>query len=108
MKEKLADMIFLSIRESRSIEELAERLVDRGVQIVPEGAMILTRAELDALNKYQERFKGQDAEAVDFVEVVRCKDCIYNSNGSCTHSEIYDDVNYKPDYYCADGERREE
>lgn len=71
MKEKLADMIFLSIRETRSIEELAERLVDRGVQIVPDGAMILTRAELDALNKYQERFKGQDAEAVIATEVAR-------------------------------------
>ncbi len=71
MKEKLADMIFLSIREARSIEELAERLVERGVQIVPEGAMILTRAELDALNKYQERFKGQDAEAVIATEVAK-------------------------------------
>lgn len=64
MKNELADLIFLSIREARSIEELAERLVDRGVQIVPEGAIILTRAEVEALNKYQERFKGQDAEAV--------------------------------------------
>lgn len=71
MKDKLSDMIFLSIREARSIEELAERLVDRGVQIVPEGAMILTRAELDALNKYQERFKGQDAEAVIATEVAK-------------------------------------
>lgn len=64
MKNELADLVFLSIREARSIEELAERLVDRGVQIVPEGAMILTRAELDALNKYQERFKGQDAREI--------------------------------------------
>lgn len=45
--------------------------------------------------------------ASDVVEVVRCRDCIYNSNGSCTHSEIYDDTNYNPNYYCADGERRE-
>ena len=45
--------------------------------------------------------------AADVVEVVRCRDCIYNSNGSCTHSEIYDDTNYNPNYYCADGERRE-
>lgn len=43
----------------------------------------------------------------DVVEVVRCKDCIYNHNGGCTHSEIYDDTNYRPDYYCADGERKE-
>ena len=52
--------------------------------------------------------KINEAPTADVVEVVRCKDCIHNSNGSCTHSEIYDDVNYKPDYYCADGERREE
>ena len=45
--------------------------------------------------------------AADVIEVVRCRDCIYNSNGSCTHSEIYDDTNYNPNYYCADGERRE-
>ena len=49
-----------------------------------------------------------DNPAADVVEVVRCKDCIYNHNGGCTHSEIYDDTNYSPDYYCADGERREE
>ena len=48
----------------------------------------------------------KDAPAADVVEVVRCKDCIYN-NGACTHSEIYDDTNYNPDYYCADGERKE-
>lgn len=48
-----------------------------------------------------------DAPAADVVEVVRCKDCIYN-NGACTHSEIYDDTNYNPDYYCADGERKEQ
>lgn len=50
----------------------------------------------------------KEVPTADVVEVVRCKDCIYNSNGSCTHSEIYDDLNYNPDYYCADGERREE
>lgn len=41
----------------------------------------------------------------DVVEVVRCKDCIYNKNGGCTHSEIYDDRNYNPNYYCSDGEK---
>lgn len=43
----------------------------------------------------------------DIVEVVRCKDCIYNHNGGCTHSEIYDDTSHRLDYYCADGERKE-
>lgn len=40
------------------------------------------------------------------VEVVRCKDCVYNENGTCTHSEYFDDTKYRPDYFCADGERR--
>lgn len=60
MKEKLADLIFVCIREARSIEELAERLVDRGVQIVPEGAIILTRAEVEALGKYEKMRKGAE------------------------------------------------
>lgn len=55
----------------------------------------------DAL-KYAER-----AYEEGYVKVVRCKDCIYN-NGACAHSEIYDDINYNPDYYCADGERKEQ
>lgn len=54
-----------------------------------------------------ETLESTDQPTADVVDVVRCKDCIYNSNGSCTHSEIYDDQNYNPDYYCADGERRE-
>ena len=43
----------------------------------------------------------------DVVKVVRCKDCIYNKIAGCTHSEGYDEQNYNPDYYCADGEREE-
>ena len=39
--------------------------------------------------------------------VVRCKDCVYNENGCCTHSESYDDTRYRPDYFCADGERKD-
>lgn len=46
------------------------------------------------------------APTVDAVEVVRCKDCAYNENGCCTHSENYDDTRYRPDYFCADGYRR--
>lgn len=72
--------------------------------------MRLNYGECDQYNMgFAEAMVAVDnASTADVVEVVRCKDCIYNSNGSCTHSEIYDDVNYKPDYYCADGERREE
>jgi hypothetical protein len=52
-------------------KEIAEDLCKKGYRKVPEGAMILTRGELDALNKYQERFKGQDAEAVIASKVAR-------------------------------------
>jgi hypothetical protein len=60
------------------------------------------------------------ATAVDFVEVVRCKDCIHSSNmplGLCyLHTEPYDNAKgYKgdavcvePNDYCSYGERREE
>ena len=58
---------------------------------------------------YNRAFDAIDTmPTTDIVEVVRCKDCLYNHNGGCTHSEIYDDTNYNPEYYCADGERREE
>ena len=43
---------------------------------------------------------------VDAVEVVRCKDCIYNENGSCSFSKYVDPSNYQPDWFCADGERK--
>lgn len=45
--------------------------------------------------------------AADVVEVVRCKDCIYNEIGSCKLSEDYD-PGYDPNFYCANGERREQ
>ena len=45
--------------------------------------------------------------AADVVEVVRCKDCLYNANGTCVHSESYDDTTHRPDYFCADGIRKE-
>lgn len=48
----------------------------------------------------------QNAPAVDAVEVVQCKDCFYNESGCCTHSENYDDTQYRADYFCADGLRR--
>ena len=43
--------------------------------------------------------------AADVVEVVRCRECVYNANGCCVKSEWYDDTRYRPDYFCADGER---
>lgn len=45
-----------------------------------------------------------DAPTVDAVEVVRCKDCKWYSDDYCC--QFGDD--YGDDWYCADGERREE
>ena len=47
------------------------------------------------------------ASTADVEEVVRCKDCIYNEIGSCTHSQKYDEDNYRADYFCADGTPKE-
>ena len=47
-----------------------------------------------------------DCHTVDAVEVVRCKDCIYNEKSSCMFSQFVN-PHYRPDYFCADGERRE-
>ena len=48
-----------------------------------------------------------NAPTADVVEVVRCKDCVYNEIGSCKLSEDYD-PDYDSDFYCANGERREQ
>ena len=48
----------------------------------------------------------QKAPAIDAVEVVKCKDCIhYNAGFECL-VEGYG-IEREPDWYCADGERRE-
>ena len=46
-------------------------------------------------------------DRTNYVEVVRCKDCVYNETGSCSFSEYVDPSSYEPDWFCADGERRE-
>lgn len=47
-----------------------------------------------------------EAPTVDAVEVVRCKDCVYNKKGACDFSEFVD-FNYRPDYFCGNGERED-
>ncbi|MCR4622645.1 MAG: hypothetical protein K5663_11250 [Clostridiales bacterium] len=52
---------------------------------------------------------------IEAEPVVRCKDCKYGQyeewdNGECVDKTVYCDGYgiHKPDWYCADGERREE
>lgn len=48
----------LSNMNDGCVERLAERLISEGVTILPEGAIILTRKELDALNKHNEKVRA--------------------------------------------------
>ncbi len=45
-------------------------------------------------------------------QIVRCKDCRHYKDGFCYNPNTYDDGktrgNTVPDWYCADGERRDE
>ena len=50
--------------------------------------------------------KIENAPTADVAEVVRCKDCIhYNAGFECL-KEGYG-IECPPDYYCADGKRKE-
>ncbi len=53
LRFKLAFGRSLSPVENATI--LADHLIERGVTILPEGAIILTRQEIDALNEYQKK-----------------------------------------------------
>lgn len=45
-------------------------------------------------------------------ELVRCKDCEYYKDGFCYNPNTFDDEktrgNTVPDWFCADGERRQQ
>lgn len=52
-----------------------------------------------------------DAQAVDAVEVVRCKDCIHTTRSRVNPEKIICCLTLmcgttKPDFYCANGERK--
>ena len=50
-------------------------------------------------------------EAVDAVPVVRCKDCIHSYDdlcGLCCTCGPYVDCVVQPEFYCADGKRKED
>lgn len=56
-----------------------------------------------------------DLPRADVVEVVRCKDCVYSFMSISGETVLYcdmrpsdDHLELNKDYYCADGERREE
>lgn len=64
------------------------------------------------LNFQEIREVINNASTVDAVEVVRCKDCVHYFDDGCGNTN-YDSpakrlLAVRPDWFCADGERREE
>ena len=47
------------------------------------------------------------SSTVDAVEVVRCKDCMFNETMACLFSEDNDPKYYDPNWFCADGVRKD-
>lgn len=47
-----------SIDLESDVDYVADFLIENGVTILPEGAIVLTKAEIEALNKYEEMRKN--------------------------------------------------
>ena len=61
MKDKLIELIQNSVGgyARHWAEIIASHLIANGVTILPEGAIILTKAEIEALNKYEGKIKNK-------------------------------------------------
>ena len=67
--------------------------------------------------KFYELMENFKKENPNFVEVVRCKDCIYHENAYCkdhhtvSKTEVYcyrHEMRNKNNWFCADGERKKD
>lgn len=75
MREKIIELLinFRMAGGPHSIEdryaEIADYLINNGVTILPEGAIILTRAEIEAMNTYSDKLRCEHITAAfDAVE----------------------------------------
>ena len=75
MREKIIELLinFRMAGGPHSIEdryaEIADYLIDKGVTILPEGSLILTRAEIEAMNTYSDKLRREHIQvAFDTVE----------------------------------------
>lgn len=61
MKDKIIELLEEAAEkmDCPQMDEVADYLISKGVTILPEGAIILTRAEIDALNKYESKIKNK-------------------------------------------------
>ena len=70
---------------------------------------LIKEANADGAYGYVDAWQIADAATVDAVEVVRCKDCIHSYDdlcGLCCTCGPYVDCIVQPEFYCADGKRR--
>ena len=67
MREKLIKLLKHEFG-TKVAEITADYLISKGVTILPEGAIILTRAEIEALNEHNEKVKREFASEI-FAEI---------------------------------------
>ncbi len=79
MREKLIELIQNSVGGCARhwAEIIADYLIANNVTILPEGAIILTRAEIDALNEHNEKVKRELAREI-FAEIEKIVNKQYN------------------------------
>lgn len=83
------------------------------VDVVPVKSIEQLKWERDtAIQQLEEHGIPFCGKAEDVVRVVRCKDCIHYLDGGCGNisslSPAQNLLDVKPNWFCADGERREE
>lgn len=71
---------------------------------------LIKEAYTEGAYGYVDAFQIASAPTVDAVPVVRCKDCIHSYDdlcGLCCTCGPYIDCVVQPEFYCADGKRKE-
>ena len=76
------------------------------IQAVKDSSYSLTDGEYIEVNGYSAIEQIEDIPSADVVEVVRCKDCIFNNDGWCGADHLGSRWIEAEDY-CSFGERKE-
>ena len=99
MREKIIELLinFRMAGGPHSIEdryaEIADYLIDRGVTILPEGSIILTKAEIKAMNTYSDKLRCEHIhaafDAVEELMQMAIKTECSKAKGDDSHTHIY-------------------
>ena len=71
---------------------------------------LIKEAYTEGAYGYVDAFQIASAPSIDAVPVVRCKDCIHSYDdlcGLCCTCGPYVDCVVQPEFYCAEGKRKE-